>query len=278
MIMHFSIVDSIPDSGAVRKGVFLGLALCETLLLWPAPQARADSLSPESFDTAPLETHDYLADRYVSTPENLPVENSAEVNTMAGEAPVRLAAITPEKPPLPKAVEESSKDSTRDYQLRKAVRERGFSLGYGRRFPISSLSERTDVSLFQFTPRWGRMHDKRQEWSWEIPLTYASEPGSAWAAGVSLMYRYHFSSNRRLAPFIEAGSGFVLTNLDNKIPELGDHFQFATQAGTGVRAALSRNSDLIYSVRWYHLSNAGIDSPNIGLNNYIVALGYSRVY
>ena len=164
------------------------------------------------------------------------------------------------------------------YRLRRALRERDFSVGYGKKIQVERFKARTKVTMYQLLPRWGRFKDDRQEFLWELPISYFSKPETAYAAGLTLMYRYHFSSNRRFAPFIEAGSGFVFTNLDEKIPELNGGFQFSPQAGIGIRSALSRSSDLIISARWFHLSNAGTKKPNVGLNNYLITAGYSRLF
>lgn len=169
-------------------------------------------------------------------------------------------------------------DEADPYRLHRALRERDFSIGYGRKIPISRFKPRTKVTMYQLLPRWGRFRDDRQEFLWEFPITYVSKPESAYAAGVTLMYRYHFSSNRHFAPFVEAGSGFVFTNLDNKIRELNGGFQFSPQAGIGFRSAISPSSDLVFSARWFHLSNAGTRKPNIGLNNYLITAGYSKLF
>ncbi len=164
------------------------------------------------------------------------------------------------------------------YRLRRGLRERDFSVGFGKKIQISRFKERTKVTVYQLLPRWGRFKDDRQEFIWELPISYFSKPETAYAAGLTLMYRYHFSSNRRFAPFVEAGSGFVFTNLDDKIPELTGGFQFSPQAGIGFRSALSPSSDLILSARWFHLSNAGTRTPNVGLNNYLITAGYSKLF
>jgi opacity protein-like surface antigen len=144
--------------------------------------------------------------------------------------------------------------------------------------PIDWFDRRTQSTLVQLLPRWGRFRDERQEFLWEVPVTVALRPGTAYAVGISLMYRYHFSPNRRFAPFAEIGSGVVVTNFNDKIKELGGSFQFSPQAGLGVRTALSERSDLVLSARWFHLSNAGLRKPNAGLNDYLITAGYSRLF
>lgn len=211
---------------------------------------------------------------------------AAIADTGTDVAPAVTTSQTPPTETLAQAAAPAEADNTvpevseeaDPYRLRRALRERDFSVGYGKKIQIERFKSRTKVTMYQLLPRWGRFKDDRQEFLWELPISYFSKPESAYAAGLTLMYRYHFSSNRRFAPFIEAGSGFVFTNLDEKIPELNGGFQFSPQAGIGIRSALSRSSDLIISARWFHLSNAGTKKPNVGLNNYLITAGYSRLF
>lgn len=218
--------------------------------------ANGDETAKQPEDASPAST--------LVTSQDVEVEPSA--NRLA-QAEIPLSASF-----------ETASPAEDPYRLRRALRERDISIGYGRQIPVSRFDGRTDVALFQVIPRWGRFRDERQEFLWEVPLTLATDPKTAYAAGLTLMYRYHFSSNRRFAPFVEIGPGFVLTNLNDKIEEIGGHFQFSAQAGIGVRTALSESSDLVLSARWLHLSNAGTRSPNTGLNNYLVTAGYSRLF
>jgi hypothetical protein len=162
-------------------------------------------------------------------------------------------------------------------RFRKALRERDLSVGFGKRFPLSRFKDRTNVEIFQLLPRWGRFRNDHQEFLWEVPLTYASNPESAYAAGLTLMFRHHFSSRRSFAPFIEIGSGIVLTNFD-KFPEVGGSFQFIPQAGIGFRKSISKSGDLVASARIFHMSNGGLRRPNTGLNNYLITVGYSKLF
>jgi Lipid A 3-O-deacylase (PagL). len=209
-----------------------------------------------------------LADTNVNAASTANVQDETVAPTAIAQAVAPSDTVA-----TPEATEEVD-----PYRLRRGLRERDFSVGYGKKIQISRFKERTKVTMYQLLPRWGRFKDDRQEFIWELPITYFSKPETAYAAGLSLMYRYHFSSNRRFAPFVEAGSGFVFTNLDDKIDELTGGFQFSPQAGIGIRSALSPSSDLIVSARWFHLSNAGTRTPNVGLNNYMITAGYSKLF
>ena len=173
-------------------------------------------------------------------------------------------------------VKSSQAEIRSPYKFRKGLRERDFSIGFGSDITTKRFGKRTEVDMIQALPRWGRFRNATQEFLWEVPLTVFTKPGTSVAGGVNLMFRQHLLSNRRFSPFVEIGPGLTLTSL--KTRELGGAFQFSAQGGAGIRAALSERSDMVVGARWYHLSNAGLRSPNTGLNNYLITVGYSRLY
>jgi lipid A 3-O-deacylase len=88
-----------------------------------------------------------------------------------------------------------------------------------------------------------------------------------------MLYRQHVARLGRLLPFFEVGAGVLWTELDVK--ELGGDFQFQLQGGGGLRYLTGATSSLDLSLRYYHLSNGGLRSPNTGLNGFHVLVGYS---
>ena len=163
-------------------------------------------------------------------------------------------------------------------RFHKALRERDLSIGYGRKINASRFNGRTDVEMYQLLPRWGRFRNDNQEFLWEVPITYATSPDNAYAAGLTLMFRHHFSSSRNFAPFVEIGSGIAFTNFDDKFKEVSGSFQFTPQAGIGFRKSFGKSGDLVASARFFHMSNAGLKAPNTGLNNYLITVGYSKLF
>jgi hypothetical protein len=260
-----------------RQGKFI-LCACSAAMLINAPVANAGTstiLQRLNETDVPVEL---TSPAHVLDPEETqePVLLKTAVqseSTAVGQADKQSAAQ-----PVTATTGESVKaDEVKPGRFRKALRERDFSVGFGKRFPLSRFKERTNVEIFQLLPRWGRFRNSHQEFLWEVPLTYASNPESAYAAGLTLMFRHHFSSNRSFAPFIEIGSGFVFTNFD-KFPEVGGGFQFTPQAGFGFRKSISKSGDLVASARIFHMSNGGLRRPNTGLNNYLITLGYSKLF
>jgi hypothetical protein len=160
--------------------------------------------------------------------------------------------------------------------LRRGLREREFSVGYGFKLNVDLLDERTGVSFLTIIPRFGKFQTARREILLEFPFTVFTQPDTRFAVGATAMLRQHFRRRGKWVPFAEAGSGFVFTNL--RIPELSGSFQFSPQIGLGIRYSRSATSSLTIAARWYHLSNAGLRKPNIGLNTGLVTVGYSRFF
>jgi hypothetical protein len=160
-------------------------------------------------------------------------------------------------------------------RLHRGLRERGVSFGFGQKIPYNRFDVRTDTTMFQVIPSKGRFRNATQEILWEAPLVVFTKPHTDFLAGLNLMFRQHLTSNRNFAPYLELGAGVNLTDLD--VREVGGRFQFSLQGGVGVRKAIGKDSDLTVGLRWYHLSNAGLDVPNTGLNNYLVTVGYSHL-
>jgi hypothetical protein len=89
-----------------------------------------------------------------------------------------------------------------------------------------------------------------------------------------VMAQYKFlSSKRRWAPNVLLGAGFSMTDWkDEATRELGSEFQFLLHLGAGLEYFKKEGA---YSInyRLFHVSNAGIQFPNIGLNAHMITMG-----
>ncbi len=175
----------------------------------------------------------------------------------------------------PAAAEEVPGDGGPEvFELRRGMREWQGAIGYGWRAPLEHFDTRTDARFIQLVPGYGRFQTTRRELVFEAPETVFTSPDPAVAFGPTALLRQHFARRGRVIPYAELGAGFVLTSVD--IRELGGPFQFVLQGGAGLRVPLRSDSSLLIGARWYHLSNAGYRSPNTGLNNLMVTVGYTR--
>jgi hypothetical protein len=72
-------------------------------------------------------------------------------------------------------------------------------------------------------------------------------------------------------PFVSGGAGFVWTSLD--VPEIDRIFNGQVFYGAGVRLRRERNPGWLIEVRNHHISNAGTEGENLGLNTFVILVG-----
>ncbi len=61
-------------------------------------------------------------------------------------------------------------------------------------------------------------------------------------------------------------------------PDLSSLFEFNGQAGLGVRWFWRKNGALILEYRYLHLSNAGLRTPNLGVNVNMLSAGVTWIF
>lgn len=94
-------------------------------------------------------------------------------------------------------------------------------------------------------------------------------PGSA-VAGATLIFRYNFVQPRaRLVPYFQVGAGGVYSNVSEKesLGTISLPVEFNLQALTGLRYFLNDRWSVVAEGGYRHISNAGIHTPNVGLDS-----------
>ena len=163
----------------------------------------------------------------------------------------------------------------------------GGELGFGHTFNLPPGKDRTDLSFAFIFPNWQKnltgiiAPDSHLQgalyWHVEAGLALLTHRDHEYLIGFSpVMVNYKFlNSQRKWAPNILVGAGFAMQDWDDTPAEyeLGSEFQFLLHGGVGVE--LFRESGT-YSLnyRHFHISNAGIRKPNIGLNSHVFSLGF----
>ena len=109
----------------------------------------------------------------------------------------------------------------------------------------------------------------------EAAFLGVTEPTSAYGIGFTPKLIYTFSSFGRLKPYIEGGGGPLWTNFDGRIREQGSNFNFLVWGGAGVSYDLTSHWAINAGVRFSHISNSGLDTPNSGLNYLLPFAGVS---
>jgi hypothetical protein len=98
--------------------------------------------------------------------------------------------------------------------------------------------------------------------------------GSLWDVGLTPVLRIQQTDKSVVSPFLEGGIGVhylseTSVSVDRRF---GCNFSFGDHVGAGITFGPRNAFELMY--RYQHLSNAGICSPNQGINFNEIRLGY----
>ena len=89
--------------------------------------------------------------------------------------------------------------------------------------------------------------------------------------GETTLLRYSIATRTRWVPFMEFGGGSTLSDIGR--PDLSPPYQFNLQIGPGVHYFWKKDCALTAQFRYLHLSNAGIITPNQGVNEMVFYAG-----
>ncbi|MBI4391066.1 MAG: porin family protein [candidate division NC10 bacterium] len=189
-------------------------------------------------------------------------------------------------PASPGAEEAGARKDGGAWGFQKGQQEVGLLVGYG--FEIDSAgSDKSDmVKNLEFAlvrARWGIFLTDRVgqgflegnlEFLVEPAFLLSVEPTRRTGYELSVLFRYHFATGSRWVPFVTLGAGIIEENFEvSGRPSAG--FNFTPQGGPGVSYLLGGNMAVSLEWRIYHVSNANIDTPNVGLNISFLLLGLS---
>lgn len=120
---------------------------------------------------------------------------------------------------------------------------------------------------------WGEDHWYRGNLEFRLELFSGAQfsPTTEWLVGLTPHLRYNFATGTRWIPFFDIGAGVSATSIGP--PDLSGTFEFNLQAGTGIQWFLKDNMALTLEARYLHMSCAGINHPNLGLNGVTGMLG-----
>jgi len=83
--------------------------------------------------------------------------------------------------------------------------------------------------------------------------------------------KWNFASRRSVTPYVELGGGLLLTN--TQVPPGTSRVNFTPQGAVGVHFPRSKYNWSV-EVRYMHISNAGLTTPNPGINTIQVRIGF----
>ena len=109
----------------------------------------------------------------------------------------------------------------------------------------------------------------------EMVYIQFQEPILTHGVGFAPKIKYTFVTLDRIRPYAEFAGGPFWTDLAGKIPEESSQFNFVLMAGFGASYFLTDQVALNIGYRFQHISNAGTQYPNIGLNASLPYGGFS---
>jgi hypothetical protein len=163
--------------------------------------------------------------------------------------------------------------------FRRGSVNRGFAIGAG--FGTKSLGGRVDHDLELAAVRFGWMlgsvggkHDwyrGNPELLGELFAGTQTSPSRRFLFGLTPVLRYNFVTGSRWVPFVNGGVGVTYTTI--RSGDLSTAFEFNAQVGGGTRYFFREDTALTFQYRLFHLSNAGLEAPNNGVNTQMFYAG-----
>jgi lipid A 3-O-deacylase len=110
-----------------------------------------------------------------------------------------------------------------------------------------------------------------------VPVFLVFQPANtAYGVGFDpLGLKWNFERHGRLSPYLELTGGMLFTSHD--VPTGTNPVNFTDQAALGVHI-LGAKHNVSLELRYMHISNAGLATPNPGINTVQVRLGVGRFF
>jgi lipid A 3-O-deacylase len=108
-----------------------------------------------------------------------------------------------------------------------------------------------------------------------VPVFLLTQPtNTAYGLGLDpVALKWNFASRHRVTPYVELGGGLLFTN--TQVPPGTSRVNFTPQGAVGVHFLRSKYN-WSAEVRFMHISNAGLATPNPGINTIQVRIGFGR--
>lgn len=107
----------------------------------------------------------------------------------------------------------------------------------------------------------------------ELPIHLVTSPESSLMVGANFLACYTFTADERFRPYLFAGGGPLYSFAD--IPGMGAELNGNYQFGIGLHYPLSQANDLLFELRYHHVSNGGGEEPNEPLNSAKLLFGFT---
>jgi lipid A 3-O-deacylase len=108
-----------------------------------------------------------------------------------------------------------------------------------------------------------------------VPVFLVFQPsGTGYGFGLNpLALKWNLETYHRIVPYLELGGGTLFTN--HEVPAGTSRVNFTSSGAFGMHF-LRRKYNWSMELRYMHISNAGLSTPNPGINTIQVRLGMGR--
>lgn len=106
-----------------------------------------------------------------------------------------------------------------------------------------------------------------------VPLFLVfQKTNTAYGAGVNpFAFKWALATRGSIVPYVELGGGTLFTN--TKVPEGTSRINFTTTGALGLHFLRSKHN-ISAEIRFMHISNAGLATPNPGINTVQLRIGF----
>jgi len=106
-----------------------------------------------------------------------------------------------------------------------------------------------------------------------IPIfLVVQKTNTAYGAGINpFAFKWALDTRKSVVPYLEIGGGTLFTN--TKVPEGTSRINFTTSGALGLHLLRSKHN-ISAEVRYMHISNAGLATPNPGINTIQFRVGF----
>lgn len=105
----------------------------------------------------------------------------------------------------------------------------------------------------------------------ELPLHVVVSPDVSSMIGMNFLACYTFTASKEMRPYLFGGGGPVYSFAD--VPGMGAEWNGNYQFGLGLDYGISQNHNLLFELRYHHISNGGSEEPNDPLNSSKLLFG-----
>jgi len=159
-------------------------------------------------------------------------------------------------------------DEKGSYRIIPGIVRLGFnlnSIGFGFTDLIKPITDKLKVRPKGFT-----------ELILEPFINTVIKPDDNLEAGCAILLKYAYPATKKLYPYVLGGGGVLYMSQHTR--EQSTQYNFVPQIGAGVTYFIRKGLALNAEYRYRHLSNAGLEHPNKGINVNMILIGLSLFY